>query len=64
MVTLIGENREYQTYDLTLDPAFMGSFYLKLYFGQSGMEISRVTLQNVKDMEEEITKILSEVQGT
>lgn len=63
MVTLTGADTEFRTCDVMLEPAFMGSFYLKLYFGQSGMDISRITLQNEKDMEDEITKILSEFQG-
>lgn len=57
-VSLTGADREERTFELTMEPALMGSFYLKFYFGQSGMKITKCRLTLLKDMEKEITQIL------
>lgn len=62
MINLTGADRQEQTFEFMIDPAFMGSYYLKFYFGQSGMEITQCSLTLVHNMEEEITRILSQFQ--
>ncbi len=50
MITLKGDEKEWQTIDIDLSPSFT-TFYLKLYFAQDGMEIRdmSVTLTQVID---------------
>ncbi|MDO4621704.1 MAG: glycoside hydrolase family 3 C-terminal domain-containing protein [Eubacteriales bacterium] len=63
-INLTGADQEEQTFTFTLDPAFMGNFYLKLFFGQSGMRITGIRMEIIKNMEEEITRILGEMNGS
>ena len=56
-VQLTGKDREDRSFDFTLPPAFLGSCYLRLFFGQSGLAVSRAELQVVQDMEAEFRKI-------
>lgn len=62
-ITLTGENNEMRDYELVLRPAFLGNYYLKLYFGQSGIEIDKVLFQITQDTEEEMTAILAQMQS-
>lgn len=62
-VNLTGEDTQDQTFEIRLEPAFMGSFYLKMFFGHSGMVITRCTFELVKSMEEEIRRTLEKVHG-
>ena len=52
MVTLTGEDREWQTIEVPFDSCSM-TFFLKLYFAQDGMEIKDVRFELVKNREEE-----------
>lgn len=52
-----------KTFDFMLAPAFMGNFYLKLYFGQSGIVIDRCEIQLAESKEEEIQAILAGAMG-
>ena len=61
MINLTGADREEQTFRFDIAPAFMGSFYLKCYFGQSGMKITKFSFSVVQDMEEEIARVLAQL---
>lgn len=63
MVSLTGEDTCEKTFDFMLAPAFMGNFYLKLYFGQSGIVIDRCKISLAESKEEEIQAILAGAMG-
>ena len=39
---------------LNLEPAFSGSFYLRLFFAQSGLELRSCVLEMTQSLEEQI----------
>lgn len=52
-VSLTGEDKEWRTEEVELNPSFHNTVFLKFFFGQSGMEIQEARLVLVKSMEEE-----------
>ena len=52
MVTLTGEDKEWQTIEVPFVGCAM-TFFLKLYFAQDGMEIKDIHFELVKSREEE-----------
>lgn len=62
-INITGSDTAEQTFEFPLEPAFMGSCYLKLFFGQTGMAVTDCRLELVKNMEEEINHILSQFSG-
>ena len=60
-VTLTGMDKEWQTVKISVYPAFIGNFYLKLYFANGGLEIKSARLIKTKDMEEEFQRGLTEL---
>lgn len=62
-INLTGSDQESQTFAFPMDPAFMGSCYLKFFFGQSGMKLTGIRFELIKNMEEEISRILSQISG-
>jgi beta-glucosidase len=61
-VTLTGMDKEWQTVTASLYPAFIGNFYLKLYFANGGLEIKSARLVKTKDLEEEFKRGLTELK--
>ena len=61
-VTLTGMDKEWQTVKISVYPAFIGNFYLKLYFANGGLEIKSARLIKTKDMEEEYQRGLTELK--
>ena len=59
-VTLTGADKDWQTVRFTLQPPFMFNFFLKFYFGQSGMEIRSAKLLVKADLED---RFLEAMQG-
>jgi beta-glucosidase len=53
-ITLTGEDTQWRTFDFKIGPVFNNNFYLKLYFGQSGMEIKECTISLVESYEDKI----------
>ncbi len=54
-ITAIGSEKEWKTYTIeSLPPLYMNNCYVKLLFGQGGMEIKDVKLTLVTDLEEKI----------
>ncbi len=51
-VTLTGMDKEWQTIEIEMPPIFNTNFYLKLYFGQAGLEFKSAKLVKVKDIED------------
>ena len=47
---------------ISVYPAFIGNFYLKLYFANGGLEIKSARLIKTKDMEEEYQRGLTELE--
>ena len=62
-INLTGSDTAEQTFEFPLEPAFMGSCYLKLFFGQTGMAVTDCRFMLIKNMEEEINRILSQISG-
>ena len=61
MITLTGEEKDWQ--DINIDfEGCIGSFYIKLYFAQDGMEIKEATVTMVKSLEDELKKQLTHNQ--
>lgn len=59
-LTITGEQKEWQTYTIdNIPPSYMNNFYLKLLFGQGGMEIKDITFILVEDLEEKIKAAMS-----
>lgn len=58
MVTLTGEDRDWQTIEVPLDNCAM-NFFMKLYFAQDGMEISDIHISLVESREEEFRLMLA-----
>lgn len=50
-ISLTGEDREWRTEEVMLNPVFNSTFFLKFYFGQTGMEIRQARLVLVESME-------------
>ncbi len=50
MITLKGDETEWQTIEMDLKPSFT-TFYLKLYFAQDGMEIKDITVTMTEKLE-------------
>lgn len=53
-ITLTGEETQWKTVTLNLEPAFSGSFYLRLFFAQSGLELQSCVLEMTQSLEEQI----------
>ena len=53
-VTITGADKEWKTYEVDLQLCFNTSFYLKLFFGQGGMEVQEVKLTMTMSCEEQI----------
>ena len=53
-ITLVGEDKEWATTTFEVGPFFNNNFYLKLYFGQTGMEIKDVVVSLKESYEERI----------
>ena len=53
-ITLTGEETQWKTVTLNLEPAFSGSFYLRLFFAQSGLELRSCVLEMTQSLEEQI----------
>ncbi|MCR5403846.1 MAG: glycoside hydrolase family 3 C-terminal domain-containing protein [Butyrivibrio sp.] len=51
MITLKGDESEWQTIEMDLAPAF-ATFYLMLYFAQDGMEIRDMTITMTKEIDD------------
>ena len=62
-ILLTGRDRTERTFDFTLPPAFLGSNYLKLFFGQSGIVISKAELHVIEDMEQQIREMMEKSHG-
>ncbi len=58
MVTLTGEDKEWQTIDVDFDFC-LASFYIKLYFAQDGMEIKDVKVALTENLESEIKSMIA-----
>jgi beta-glucosidase len=58
MVTLTGEDKEWQTIQVPFNECVF-AFFLKLYFAQDGMEIKDIKISMVKSREEEIRLMLA-----
>lgn len=58
MITLTGEDKEWQTIEIPFEGCAM-TFFLKLYFAQDGMEIKDITFTLVKSREEEFRLMFS-----
>jgi beta-glucosidase len=53
-ITLTGMDNEWRTEIIDLGPVYHNSFYIKIYFGQGGMEISECKLKMTESLEERI----------
>ncbi len=51
-ITLTGMDKEWQKVRFSLNPAFLGNFYLKFYFAQRGIAIKSARLIVTKDLED------------
>ena len=49
-ITLLGMDRKFKTFHLKLAPSFLGNFYLKFYFAQTGLVIDSVKVIKTKEM--------------
>ncbi len=56
-ITLTGMDKEWQKVTVELEPSFMTNFYVKLYFGQAGMEFKAARFVRKKDLEEMFQKM-------
>jgi beta-glucosidase len=45
MISITGADRKPRDFEFDFEPAFLGSFYLKFYFGQGGMVIDRCHIE-------------------
>ncbi|WP_029231621.1 glycoside hydrolase family 3 protein [Butyrivibrio sp. VCB2006] len=59
--TLTGMDKEWQTIKVSLFPAFIGNFYLKLFCPNGGLEIKSARLIKTKDLEEEFKRGITEL---
>lgn len=55
-LSLTGEDTEWKKEEITLNPMFLNTFFLKFYFGQSGMELSEGRLVLVESLEEKLKR--------
>ncbi|MBS4220373.1 glycoside hydrolase family 3 protein [Bacillus sp. FJAT-49711] len=53
-ITLTGKDTEWKTESIDLGVVFNPNFYLKIYFGQTGMEISDCKIEMTESLEEQI----------
>ncbi len=53
-ITLTGEDTQWRTFDFKIGPVYNNNFYLKLYFGQSGMELKECTISLAESYEDKI----------
>src|SRR5699024_10933081 len=53
-ITLTGEDTEWKTYEIDLEPMFNHIFYLEIYFAQGGLEVSECKLELKESIEEQI----------
>ncbi len=61
-ISLTGEDTEWRTESIVLKPTFQNTFFLKFYFGQSGMEISEGRLVLVESWEEKIRQEMAKMR--
>ena len=54
-VTLTGADTQWQTIEL-VHPSFVNSFFLKFFFGQTGIEVGRVRMEMIETREEAMAK--------
>ncbi|NLL77205.1 MAG: beta-glucosidase [Clostridiales bacterium] len=47
-ITLTGKDTDWRTEVIDLEPAFCGTYFLKFYFGQGGMEIRECKIEQIR----------------
>lgn len=58
-VTVTGADKEWKTYTMDqLPPGFQNNFYLKLFFGQGGMEIKEIRMTMTLSLEDKIKEAM------
>ena len=56
-ITLTGKDSEWRTEVIDLEPAFCSTYFLKFYFGQSGMEIKECKIEEVYQGSQRLTRV-------
>ncbi len=56
-ISLTGEDTEWRTEEIVLNPSFHNTTFLKLYFGQGGMEIREAKLALKESLEEKFRAV-------
>lgn len=56
-ITLTGKDSEWRTEMFDLEPAFCSTYFLKFYFGQSGMEIKECKIEEVYEGSQRLTRV-------
>ena len=49
-ITLTGMDKKFKTFQVKLAPSFLGNFYLKFYFAQTGLVVDSVKVIKTKEM--------------
>ncbi len=56
-ITLTGKDSEWRTEVFDFEPAFCSTYFLKFYFGQSGMEIKECKIEEVYEGSQRLTRV-------
>ncbi len=59
MVSLTGEDKEWQKQEITLNPVFQNTSFVTFFFGQSGMELRGCRVELVESWEEKIKAMMA-----
>ncbi len=59
MVSLTGEDKEWQKQEITLNPVFQNTSFVTFFFGQSGMELRSCRVELVESWEEKIRAMMA-----
>lgn len=58
-ISLTGEDKEWRKQEITLDPCFQNTGFLKFYFGQGGMELKDIKVMLTESWEEKIKAMMA-----
>ncbi len=59
MISLTGEDKEWQKQELTLNPVFQNTSFVTFFFGQSGMELRNCRVELMESWEEKIRAMMA-----
>ncbi len=59
MISLTGEDKEWQKQEITLNPVFQNTSFVTFFFGQSGMELRSCRVELVESWEEKIRAMMA-----